>query len=214
MAIMTSLHTLFTLSYSSHTFPPIFVLFHMLFHLSHLVAHLFGVISLERFCIVYGTSIYWTGWLIGMFVFRSERIPLDFTVVAFWLLVLERRNAWGLVVWEFVSQLEDIAHNQAVAFGNSIRLIAFRIWCIFGVGSAWALVYLPLAVRDGFVLASLLSPTNVIRLFFVSAVGGLGMICFWSFWTFQYRGVVWQREMRKGIAVWCSDGIARAADIM
>ena len=149
-----------------------------------------------------------------MFAFRSERPPLDFTVVIFWLLLFERRNAWGLVVWEFVSQLEDIAHGQTVVFGNSIKLIAFRIWCFFGIATAWALVYLSLAVRDGQHLASLISLTSVIRLYFFSVAGGLGMICFWSFWTFQYRGIVWQREMRKGIAVWCSDGIVRAADIV
>lgn len=100
LAIMTSLHTLFSLSSASstprsHTFPPIFVLFHMLFQISHLVAHLFGILSLERFCVVYGTSLYWTGWLMGTFVFKSERLSLDFTVIAFWLLMLERRNAWG-----------------------------------------------------------------------------------------------------------------------
>ncbi|KAI9482604.1 hypothetical protein BDB00DRAFT_775244 [Zychaea mexicana] len=128
--------------------------------------------------------------------------------------MLERRNAWGLIQWEFASQLEDTSQNQAVAFGSSVKLIAYRIWSVFGVGITWALIYLPLASHDGYALTHLLHPMNVIRWYFATVLGGFGMICYWSFWTFQYRGVVWQRELRKGIAVWYSDGVARAADII
>ncbi|KAI7860001.1 hypothetical protein BDC45DRAFT_431870 [Circinella umbellata] len=129
--------------------------------------------------------------------------------------MLERRNAWGLIQWEFASQLEDTSQDQPIAFGNTVRLIVYRIWTIFGVGFAWACIYLPLATHDGYSLSSLLlNPMNLIRWYFATIISGLGMICYWSFWTFQYRGVVWQRELRKGIAVWYSDGIARAADII
>lgn len=48
----------------------------------------------------------------------------------------------------------------------------------------------------------------------VSTLGGFIMIIFWSFWTFQYKGVLWQLESRKGIIVWYTEGVAHAAKVM
>ncbi|KAI8384924.1 uncharacterized protein BYT42DRAFT_612589 [Radiomyces spectabilis] len=208
----------------THTFPPVFVFFHLAFQLSHLVAHTFEYLTVERLCVVYGTWLFWAGWLLGVFVF-SERLTIDLThptTTLFWFLLLERRSAWGIIVWEFVSQLDQNVPSSSDLgteklrfwqLGN-YRLLAFRVWCLVGTGSAWGLLYIVLAKWDGFSLLYLLQLSNIVKLLFVSATGGLMMICFWSFWTFQYRGVIWQRELRKGIAVWYSDGIARAGDVI
>ncbi|KAG0185869.1 hypothetical protein DFQ28_008648 [Apophysomyces sp. BC1034] len=135
--------------------------------------------------------------------------------------MLERRNSWGLIVWEFVSRLDQnipptthLATKQLKLWQlGSFRLLAFRIWCLLGTGSFWGLLYITLAKRDGFTLVYLLQFSNIFRLLLVSAAGGLMMICFWSFWTFQYRGVLWRRELRKGVVVWYSEGVARAGDV-
>ncbi|KAI8594887.1 hypothetical protein EDD21DRAFT_392652 [Dissophora ornata] len=33
-------------------------------------------------------------------------------------------------------------------------------------------------------------------------VMGLILMCWWSFWTFQYQGVVWREDLKEGWAVW------------
>lgn len=216
--ILLSLHILATHPRPwTHTFPPFFVTFHLAFHLTHLLAHWLQLPAIERHCVVYGTSLYWTGWLLGIFVF-SERLTIDLThptTTLFWLLLVERRNAWGIIMWEFVSRLEadETTTKQTYWQSGAFRLLAFRIWCLLGSGSAWGLVYIALAWTDGFTLAYLLRPLSVLKLLLVSSIAGTSMICFWSFWTFQYRGILWKRELRKGVVVWYSEGIARAGDV-
>ncbi|KAI7862460.1 hypothetical protein BDF14DRAFT_1876647 [Spinellus fusiger] len=124
--------------------------------------------------------------------------------------MLERRNAWGIIVWEFVSRL-DYPNDPVTPY--QWRWVAFRVWCLLGTGALWGLVYLALAHMDGFPLSSLLACPGIMKLLSVSAMGGLVMICFWSFWTFQYRGVLWQKELRKGTVVWISEGVARTGDV-
>ncbi|SAM01000.1 hypothetical protein [Absidia glauca] len=214
----------------AHTFPPVFVLFHFTFHITHLIAHLFGLLTLERHCVVYGTWLFWTGWLLGVFVF-SQRLVIDLshpTTTLFWLLMVERRNAWGILVWEYVGRLDQNLtpqpqpQHQGDDDGHvplkwwqigSIRLLAFRIWCLLGTGSFWGLLYIALAKHDGYSLLYLLQVRHIFQLLLVSVAGGLMMIIFWSFWTFQYRGILWQKELRKGIVVWYSEGLALAGDV-
>ncbi|KAI8144148.1 hypothetical protein BJV82DRAFT_513964 [Fennellomyces sp. T-0311] len=117
--------------------------------------------------------------------------------------MLERRHAWGILKWEYVSQLES----------RRADIITYRIWMLLGAGSAWGLVYIALASMDGFSLHYLLKPYSVFKLLLVSSLAGLMLICYWSFWTFQYRGVLWKRESRTGIVVWISEGVARAGHV-
>ncbi|KAI9492580.1 hypothetical protein BDB00DRAFT_423687 [Zychaea mexicana] len=171
--------------------------------MTHLIAHWRQWLLIERYCIVYGTTLYWTGWLLGVFVFSERLNYVDPTTPFFWALLLERRHAWGLLQWEFTSQLESY----------KTEIIVYRIWTLLGAGSAWGLVYIAMANMDGYPLHYLLRPYSVAKLLLVSSVAGLVMICHWSFWTFQYRGVLWKRELREGIAVWCSEGVTRAGHV-
>ncbi|ORY96730.1 hypothetical protein BCR43DRAFT_492173 [Syncephalastrum racemosum] len=190
--------------HAPYSFPPIFLVFHIAFHLIHTTAHYLQAPMIERRCVVYGTHAYWTGWCLGVCVFSERLAFFDVPMALFWLLLFERRNAWGIIHWEFVGRLEE----------DSLRTLAYRTWCLLGCGSAWGLFYIALAsYLDGFPLSYLLRPTAVAKLLLVSAFAGTSMICFWSFWTFQYRGVLWKREYRKGVVVWYSEGIARAGDV-
>lgn len=187
-----------------------------MFHVTHLFAHLFQMLDLERHCVVYGTFLYWTGCLLGNFVF-SERLTIMSlthpTTTLFWLLLLERRNAWGIIMWEFSGRLDSATGGDRYWQKGSFRTAAYRVWCLLGAGSAWGLLYIALANMDGFTLGYLLRPISVAKLLLVSTMAGISMICFWSFWTFQYRGVLWKRELRKGVVVWYSEGVARAGDV-
>ncbi|KAI7852623.1 hypothetical protein BDC45DRAFT_443593 [Circinella umbellata] len=167
------------------------------------MAHWRQWLFIERYCIVYGTTLYWTGWLLGVFVFSERLNYVDPTTPFFWLLLIERRHAWGLLQWEFSGQLES----------QKTEFIVYRIWTLFGAGSVWGLIYIAMANMDGYPLHYLLRPYSVVKLLLVSALAGLVMICHWSFWTFQYRGVLWKRELREGIAVWCSEGVTRAGHV-
>lgn len=201
----------------------------MTFHLIHLLAHLFNWLFIERHCVVYGTWLYWTGWLLGQLLFSQRLVAQQYhsttSMLLFWLLMLERRNAWGIIVWEFVSKLDqDLIHQTGSIFKTqkplklwelgSFRLLVFRIWCLLGTGSFWGLSYIALAKMDGFQFKYLLQGHHIMKLLLVSTFGGLLMIIFWSFWTFQYRGILWQKELRKGIIVWYSEGIAHAAQVL
>ncbi|KAI8640720.1 hypothetical protein BD408DRAFT_230679 [Parasitella parasitica] len=199
------------------------------------MAHLLNWLQLERRCVVYGTWLYWTGWLLGILLF-SERLAVHVahnasTSILFWLLMLERRNAWGIIVWEFVSRLDQNLNSWSSSSssgpGNlktsrplklwelgSFRLLVFRVWCLLGTGSFWGLLYIGLAKSDGYAFKYLLQIHHIMKLLLVSTMGGFMMIIFWSFWTFQYKGVLWQKESRKGIIVWYSDGVAHAAEVV
>lgn len=227
--ILLSIHTILRQPFPwAHTFPPIFTLFHIFFHIAHLTAHVFQWLGVERHCVVYGTWLYWTGWLLSSMLF-SQRLTHTtthpITTVLFWLLMLERRNAWGIIVWEFISRLDQNLNSSSSSFeGNqrplklwelgSFRLLIFRIWCLLGTGSFWGLLYIFLAKMDGFAFKYLLQVHHIAKLLLVSTMGGLMMIIFWSFWTFQYKGVLWQKELRKGIIVWYSEGLAHAAEVL
>jgi hypothetical protein len=221
--VLLSLHTLYHQPLPwNQTFPPIFIIFHILFHLTHVIAHQFEWLGIERHCVIYGTWLYCTGRLLSGFLF-SQRLVVDndYSTIFFWLLMLERRNAWGIIVWEYVSRLdlnisEDLSTSRPLRLWElgSFRLLSFRIWCLLGTGSFWGLLYMALAKRDGLRFGFLLQPHHILKLLLISTAGGLMMIIFWSFWTFQYRGVLWRKELRKGIIVWYSEGVARAAEVV
>ncbi|KAI8098226.1 uncharacterized protein B0P05DRAFT_3560 [Gilbertella persicaria] len=171
---------------------------------------------MERHCVVYGTWLYCTGWLLSSLLFSERLVVTHLTfmpTILFWLLMLERRHAWGILVWEFVSRLDSTDQVKLWEFG-SIRLFVFRVWCLLGTGSFWGLVYIGLAKWDGYAFKYLLQIHHILKLLLVSTMGGCLMIIFWSFWTFQYKGVLWQKELRKGIIVWYSEGIAHAAQMI
>lgn len=212
-----------SVSTTAITFSAVFTCFHIVFHLAHLFAHLFERLTLERHCVVYGTWLFWTGYLLGVFVFHQHDILYNTIspTFLFWLLMLERRNAWGILVWEYVGWLDQPLTSSSSPPGwwqiGSIRLLAFRIWCLLGTGSFWGLLYLILAtMAEDDTAASLfwlLQSRHLFELLLVSVAGGLMMITFWSFWTFQYRGILWHHELRKGVIVWYSEGLAFAGDI-
>ncbi|KAI8330747.1 hypothetical protein BC941DRAFT_440069 [Chlamydoabsidia padenii] len=189
------------------TFSTVFTSFHIIFQFTHLIAHLFERLTLERHCVVYGTWLFWTGWLLVFYQRQQQQDVI--TTLLFWLLMLERRNAWGILVWEYVSRLDqNLICSGGVKWWQigSIRLLAFRIWCLLGTGSFWGLMYLILVKPH-------VLWRHVFQLLLVSVAGGLMMIIFWSFWTFQYRGILWHHELRKGVVVWYSEGLAFAGDI-
>ncbi|PKC68339.1 hypothetical protein RhiirA1_416987, partial [Rhizophagus irregularis] len=45
---------------------------------------------------------------------------------------------------------------------------------------------------------------GVFNVLWASSIAGILMVCWWSFWTFQYRGVVWKKEFKEGVVVWSS----------
>ncbi|KAI8988883.1 hypothetical protein BDB01DRAFT_783464 [Pilobolus umbonatus] len=216
--IILSIHTILSQPFPwIHTFPPIFILFHLFFHLTHMTAHLLQCRSMEQNCIVYGTWFYCTGWLLSRFLF-SEKLsvqPAYSTTLLFWLLMLERRNAWGIIVWEFTSKL--VTTDPSARPSRSIRglrSLIFHIWCLLGTGSLWGLIYMALAKYDGYHFHYLLQLHHLMKLLLVSTVGGLLMFTYWSFWTFQIKGVLWTEEFRKGIVVWYSEGVGYAAELL
>ncbi|KAI9487501.1 MAG: hypothetical protein EXX96DRAFT_553500 [Benjaminiella poitrasii] len=227
--ILLSMYTILQQPFPwAHTFPPVFVLFHLLFQVAHLSSHVMSWLTIERHCVVYGTWLYWTGWLLSVLLF-SEKLAIEgtcWTTVLFWCLMLERRNAWGIIVWEFVSRLDQNLSNSAHHLTaettrplklwelGSFRLLIFRVWCLLSTGSFWGLLYIGLAKWDGYAFKYLLQFHHIMKLLLISTIGGLVMIIFWSFWTFQYKGVLWQKELRKGIIVWYSEGVAHAAKVI
>ncbi|KAI8992439.1 hypothetical protein BDB01DRAFT_847814 [Pilobolus umbonatus] len=211
--ILISLYSLYIDKSSTtiNTFPSVFTLYHIIFHLIHLTVHHHGYLKLERLVINYGTSVYWIGYLLSRVLFAEKLNSYStLTMLLFWALLFERRNAWGIIIWEFICRLDEPnLSNQ----WNRYSLITYRIWTLFGVASVWGLIYIPIAKADGYPLLYLIQIQHIIKLLLIGSIGGLQMICYWSFWTFQYRGILWQQELRKGIIVWYSEGIARAGNV-
>lgn len=128
-------------------------------------------------------------------------------ILSFFLLLAIRRNHWGLLTWEHLVVLETT---------NSLKY--YRTWCIAGAGAGWILFWE--AVKFWCHVFAHVNPvesigayrTDITRfpglfnILSVSFVSGVFMICWWSFWTFQYKGVVWKKELREGVVVWSSGG--------
>lgn len=134
-------------------------------------------------------------------------------IISFFLLLVIRRQHWGLITWEYLVLLD-----------YSSTLKWYRTWCVAGAGASWMLTWeaaklwlrIPLSESTGnMVLYRTDLPTypGLFNVLCVSSLAGLFMVCWWSFWTFQYRGVIWKKEFREGIAVWSSDGWMRVGGI-
>ena len=85
--------------------------------------------------------------------------------------------------------------------------LIYHLWTLFGAGSAWGLIYLALAPFDGQSPLEVLTFGGTLKVWLFNLAAGAFLSCWWSFWTFQYRGVAWRREMRKGVALWWSEGL-------
>ncbi|RUS17279.1 hypothetical protein BC937DRAFT_90168 [Endogone sp. FLAS-F59071] len=214
------LHSLVTYP-SVYLFPNLFTVTNLLFHLTHLVAHTAHFASLERLCVAYGTSIFWIGWILGVCVFHHN-IPIDFThptTILFWILMLERRNAWGIIMWEHLNHLDeddgaDVESGQGASVPGPSRVLAYRVWCLAGVGCMWGLIYLAVANYDGRPLVEMLRVIPIVKICILNIMAGLVLIFWWSFWTFEYRGVMWRKELKEGVVVWCSsEGYVRAGEV-
>ena len=98
----------------------------------------------------------------------------------------------------------------------------YRTWCVAGTGAGWMLTWeaakfwlrIPFS-EGGLVLYRTDLPTypGLFKVLCVSSVAGMFMVCWWSFWTFQYRGVIWKKEFKEGVVVWSSDGWMRVGGI-
>jgi len=139
---------------------------------------------------------------------RTTTLP----IISFFLLLVIRRNHWGLITWEYLVLLD-----------YSSTLKWYRTWCVAGAGASWMLTWeaaklwlrIPFSDGSGVVLYRTDLPTypGLFNVLCVSSLAGMFMLCWWSFWTFQYRGVIWKKEFKEGIAVWSSDGWMRVGGI-
>ncbi|RUS26483.1 hypothetical protein BC938DRAFT_470705 [Jimgerdemannia flammicorona] len=224
--LIVSLHLHLLLTHPSiYLFPNVYTIFNLLFHLSHLFAHTLHHTSFERLCVVYGTSVLWIGWTLGVSVF-CHSVPIDLThptTTLFWFLMLERRSAWGIIMWEHMTHLEeedgfDLESSQWSNGGASLaswfnRVMAYRVWSLAGVGAMWSLLYLFVARLDGRQFVDMLRFVPIFKIHLFTLLAGMVLVWWWSFWTFQYRGVVWRKELKEGIVVWYSEGYVRAGEI-
>jgi len=140
---------------------------------------------------------------------RTTTLP----IISFFLLLVIRRNHWGLITWE---------HLVLLDYSSTLKW--YRTWCVAGAGASWMLtweaakLWLRIPLSDGgggMVLYRTDLPTypGLFKVLCVSSLAGMFMVCWWSFWTFQYRGVIWKKEFKEGIAVWSSDGWMRVGGI-
>ncbi|RIB24858.1 hypothetical protein C2G38_1957293 [Gigaspora rosea] len=125
-----------------------------------------------------------------------------------------RRNHWGLITWEHLTVLD------------SAKSWSYRTWCIAGSGAGWILFWEAIkfwshvpfnytgSIDDGITLyhTDLSRFPNLFDILWGSIISGILMICWWSFWTFQYRGVVWKKELKEGVVVWF-DGFVQVGGV-
>ncbi|KAF0454778.1 hypothetical protein F8M41_001509 [Gigaspora margarita] len=141
---------------------------------------------------------------------KSTTLP----ILSFILLLAMRRNHWGLITWEHLTVLD------------SAKSWSYRTWCIAGSGAGWILFWEAIkfwshvpfnytgSIDDGITLyhTDLSRFPNLFDILWGSIVSGILMICWWSFWTFQYRGVVWKKELKEGVVVWF-DGFVQVGGV-
>ncbi|KAI9234017.1 MAG: hypothetical protein BYD32DRAFT_356269, partial [Podila humilis] len=110
-----------------------------------------------------------------------------------------RRNLWGLISWEHLTRMDQIG-----------QLKYYRAWCLSGVGAGWAVAWNCVDLAAEAMSGGggrIRYRTDVIEFGFwpmilSNLVMGLILMCWWSFWTFQYQGVVWREDLKEGWAVW------------
>ncbi|OAQ30866.1 hypothetical protein K457DRAFT_72790 [Linnemannia elongata AG-77] len=155
------------------------------FHIFSLAWHLLRFPKLERITVIYGTWVY-SNWYI-----------LYMPVATFLGLLMFRRNLWGLISWEHLTRMDQIG-----------QLKWYRAWCLSGVGAGWAVAW-RFFFGQGIGMAATVVRyrTDVLEfaiwpMMVSNLVMGLILMCWWSFWTFQYQGVVWREDLKEGWAVW------------
>jgi len=143
---------------------------------------------------------------VSPFLMNGKWSTTTLPIISFFLLLVIRRNHWGLITWEYLVLLE-----------YSRTLKWYRTWCVAGAGAGWMLTWeaskfwlrIPFS-EGGMVLyrTDLPSFPGVFNVLWASSIAGILMVCWWSFWTFQYRGIVWKKEFKEGVVVWSSsDGL-------
>ncbi|KAF9167954.1 hypothetical protein DFQ26_002179 [Actinomortierella ambigua] len=145
-------------------------------------------------------------------------------VVSFLGLLLFRRNLWGLISWEHLTRMDQIGQLKyyrvwclsGVGAGWALAWRICRWW--------FHVPYMPLddpsfcqyaaakpCLEASLAAHSAFGPaqyrTDVVEFQFwpmlvSNLVMGVIMMCWWSFWTFQYQGVVWREDLKEGWAVW------------
>ncbi|OZJ04746.1 hypothetical protein BZG36_01793 [Bifiguratus adelaidae] len=94
-----------------NTFAIIFLLLNLSFHSLCLITHWFELVNMERNVVAFGTWGLWIGWSVGVTVFPTKMpspSPNYVTTLLFWAFMAERRNAWGIMAWEWLNSLEEL----------------------------------------------------------------------------------------------------------
>ncbi|CAG8441691.1 2757_t:CDS:10 [Diversispora eburnea] len=147
---------------------------------------------------------------VSPFLMHGKWTSTTLPILSFFLLLAIRRNHWGLLTWEHLVVLEST---------NSLKY--YRTWCIAGAGAGWILLWeaikfwchVPFAYTSStdeniiFYRTDITRFPGLLNILLVCFVSGLFMLCWWSFWTFQYKGVVWKKELKEGVVVWSSNGL-------
>ncbi|RHZ81333.1 hypothetical protein Glove_121g68 [Diversispora epigaea] len=153
---------------------------------------------------------------VSPFLMHGKWTSTTLPILSFFLLLAIRRNHWGLLTWEHLVVLEST---------NSLKY--YRTWCIAGAGAGWILLWeaikfwchVPFAYTSSTDENIIFYRTDITRfpglfnILLICFVSGLFMICWWSFWTFQYKGVVWKKELKEGVVVWSSNGLIQVGGV-
>ncbi|CAG8510661.1 3539_t:CDS:1 [Paraglomus brasilianum] len=131
------------------------------------------------------------------FLIHSDWTSTFFPILSFLLLLALRRGHWGLITWEHLVLLEATSH-----------LKWYRIWCLSGASAGWILFWEGVKYYFHITLiyrTDLTAFPGIAGTVWTNLWSGMLLAMWWSFWTFQYRGVVWKRELLEGVAVWSDD---------
>ncbi|KAG0329700.1 hypothetical protein BG000_011995 [Podila horticola] len=148
-------------------------------------------------------------------------------VATFLGLLMFRRNLWGLISWEHLTRMDQIGQLKyyrawclsGVGAGWAVAWKFCRWWfhvpymplddptfCRYASGKS-CIDLAADALSEGLGGGRVRYRTDVIEFGFwpmilSNLVMGLILMCWWSFWTFQYQGVVWREDLKEGWAVW------------
>ncbi|KAF9180744.1 hypothetical protein BGZ51_004295 [Haplosporangium sp. Z 767] len=147
-------------------------------------------------------------------------------VATFLGLLLFRRNLWGLISWEHLTRMDQIGQLKyyrawclwGVGAGWAVAWRFCRWWfhvpfmpmddptfCRYASSGKSCMDLWEAAVASQ--RSAVRYRTDVIEFRFwpmvlSNLVMGVILMCWWSFWTFQYQGVVWREDLKEGWAVW------------
>ncbi|KAL1915863.1 uncharacterized protein VTP21DRAFT_6251 [Calcarisporiella thermophila] len=189
--------------------------FAQFFHLSaislqtgFIVTHLKSWIYLERFGVIYGLQMILSGWTLTFWVYpaASQRPEVIWACrigfIVWWLSLMERRDLLSIVVWEFLTRSSLCG-----------TLLYYRAWCLIGAAGGWVAIWELIKHTASYRMVIVEGLPNILAFVVWSILAGLFLTIWWSFWTFQFRGVVWRKEYREGLVVWFNDGYHQAAEV-